>query len=193
MTKKNDTNNQFEESGRRVTTIVSLISISYFVCWLPWNISVWLDLATLGKLGNIIQTMVIQPLKFANHFMNPIICLFASEKFRSDAKELFGCSDADDSYMKGISTTSSRRGTIFSSAGGSWRSRKNKQSRQNSEGTKSDESDKNDLIVRNQILTKNSVPPIQVVSNGKKGILGSVVQGSSDSLRVSDMTRSTDQ
>ena len=128
MSKKSDSTNNFEESGRRVTTIVSLISVSYFICWLPWNISVWLNLANLGKLGNIIQTMVIQPLKFANHFMNPIICILASEKFRNDAKELFGCGGNGDEDGLGYTSgsSSSRRGTIFSSSASSFKKKQQK-------------------------------------------------------------------
>lgn len=123
MSKKTE-NDQFEESGRRVTTIVSLISVSYFVCWLPWNISIWLNLASFGRLGNILQTMVVLPLKYANHFMNPIICILASEKFRNDAKELFGCLDEEEDSGTPGNSSLSRRGTIFSAAT-SWKKGRN--------------------------------------------------------------------
>ena len=79
-----------DKGTARVTLIVSLITINYIVCWLPWKISIFLNLPTLGNVGYILH-LIKYILKYFNHIANPIICISASENFRHEAKYIISC------------------------------------------------------------------------------------------------------
>ena len=79
-----------------LSPIVSLISIAYTICWLPWKIAKALPaLRLLGDLGYALN-LIKYALKYFNHIANPIICITASEKFRFEARYIIFCGNVEE-------------------------------------------------------------------------------------------------
>ncbi|XP_062859197.1 relaxin-3 receptor 1 [Trichomycterus rosablanca] len=91
-------NNNLLKRSSRVTRSVTIVVLSFFVCWMPnqlitfWGVLVKLDVVQFDKAYYLVQTYVFPLatcLAWANSCLNPILYCITRREFRKMLKDLF--------------------------------------------------------------------------------------------------------
>ncbi|XP_066524927.1 relaxin-3 receptor 1 [Hoplias malabaricus] len=91
-------NNNLPKRRSKVTKSVTIVVLSFFLCWMPnhaitfWSVLVKLDLANFGQAFYVCQTYVFPVticLANANSCLNPVLYCLTRRDFRKMLKDLF--------------------------------------------------------------------------------------------------------